>query len=708
MIEILLTLSILLPLLAGIYFKFTRADDSWGLDLVPQGTLGANFDPDSGNTVFSVFSPRADWVRLNLYREAHGGEPVKKSMKRGRDGVWSVGVKGNLASYFYTFTAHGPSGFGDRFDSSTELSDPYSRANCEHNGRSMVIDPHDFDWEGDARPRIHPDELVVYEMHVRDFTFHPSSGLPVESRGRYQGILHDPEGPVALGHLKELGINAVELMPIHEFDNFHSGKPNHWGYMSSHFFAPEGYYSSGEHGSAVREFKELVKGLHREGIKVILDVVYNHTCEGNDRGPILNFKGLANQVYYRLTGDHGQFYWNGTGCGNEFRSEHPATRKLIVDSLKSWVDEYHVDGFRFDLAASLDVETLKTARRELPGDVLLIAEPWNADWSRRHWDKGALKGLGWANWNDDFKRNVRAFVAGKIDHHSGSLDNLITVMGGSCYWGWVGSPIEAVNYLECHDNDTLCDFFGASARANRLAALILFASRGIPMIHQGQEFMKSKNGNSNSYDQDNETNWIDWSLKEKNRAVFEFYRGMIELRRKYSALRRPVPMTPENCSWMRTESPNAVGFCFHAPDESGQDAVVLVNGARTPDGWAWFILPDGYWIKVCDGERVDGSGALGWAKGNYGVPPLCGIVLAKADSEWVLAHELEEKRRLAADAERAAKAARDIVKALVPGDGESSDRDEPDSKDPQKGSGSGTGQRGRSQGKTSGKTRKDG
>lgn len=665
MVEILVTLSILLPILVGIYYKFTRTDDSWGLDLVPQLPLGANFNPDCSCTLFSVFSPRADWARLNLYREAHGGDPVIRPMKRERDGVWTAAVKGNLAGSFYTFSVHGPSGFGDRFDSSVELSDPYARANCDHNGRSLVIEPGDFDWEGDERPGIPLDKLVIYEMHVRDFTFHPSSGLPVESRGRYRGILHEPDGSVALGHLKELGINAVELMPVYEFDNFHSGQPNHWGYMTSHFFAPEGYYSSGEHGSAVREMKELVKGLHREGIRVILDVVYNHTCEGNDRGPILNLKGLANQVYYRVTGDHGQFYWNGTGCGNELRSEHPATRKLIIDSLKAWVEEYHVDGFRFDLAASLDLETLKTVRRELPGDILLIAEPWNADWSRRHWDKGALKGLGWSNWNDDFKRNIRAFVSGRIDHHAGSIDNIITVMGGSCFWGWVSSPVESINYIECHDNDCLCDFLNSSVRANRLAAVILLTSRGIPMIHQGQELMKSKNGNSNSYDQDNEINWIDWALKEKNRAIFEFYSGLIGLRHKFSALRRLVPMTPENSSWLRTESLSAIGFCFHALNENDQDIVVLINGSRASDGWAWFFLPDGFWIKVCDGERVDDSGILGWAKGNYGVPPLCGIVLKKAGPEWVLAHEREEKRRQTADAERAA---REIEKALTPSD----------------------------------------
>ncbi|MBI3039528.1 hypothetical protein HYY75_10885 [bacterium] len=385
--------------------------------------------------------------------------------------------------------------------------------------------------------------------------------------------------------------------------------------MTSHFFAPEGSYASGKNGAAIQEFKEMVNGLHKAGIAVVMDVVFNHTAEGNEKGQPLNFKGLDNPGYYRLM-DNPNLYWNGTGCGNEFRSENPVTRKLILDCLKYWVKEYHVDGFRFDLATIIDKNTIEAMISELPASTILIAEPWAADWKRNQWSKTDFRNTKWAKWNDDFREKVRSFIKG-----GGERNDLMTVLSGTCFW-WTAKPTESINYLECHDGAALNDLLDGNKSRFKLGAICLLTGQGIPMIHEGQEFMKTKKGNDNSYDQDNEINWINWNTKKANEDIFQFYKGLIDLRKRHDNFKHVTPLNNQTVTWYQPGNQRAVGYLL----KGNPDFLVLLNSDS--NDWVRFQLPDGNdWHVVCNGETVSVKGNLGTAKGDYNVPPIKGIIL---------------------------------------------------------------------------------
>jgi pullulanase/glycogen debranching enzyme len=578
--------------------------------------LGAFFSPSEGKTVFRLFTPRATAVKLFLYSDKEAGTVTgTEDMTRLPDGTWEVKVDGNIAGTFYNFSVDGPNGPGDAFDPDMLVSDPYALANVNHNGPSIVVDHSRFDWGNSKFKRLPIEDIVNYEMHVRDYTVHPSSGVPVRIAGTYDGLSATANKNVGVGHLKELGVNAVELLPVHEYDNGASPTgTNHWGYMTSHYMSPECYYASDDDGSAVNELKNLVKTFHEQGIAVILDVVYNHTTEGNEHGPVLSFKGIDNILYYRLTPDH--YYWNGTGCGNEFDTQNEAVRRLIIDSLQMWVEDYHIDGFRFDLAAGIDKETLLAIDRELPKDVYLISEPWTADWNRKFWNKGDLGGTRWSNWNDGYKHTVRDFIKG-----NGDRNNLMTVMSGSCFW-WAQSPHETTNFIECHDNDTLMDTVGGDRKKARLGATVLLTSQGIPMLHEGMEFAKDKGGNANSYDQDNETNWINWDVKKKNISEFNFWKGLIAIRNKYSQFRHRSPIGGNEVEWIKPANDKTLGIVL----KGNEEIRVLLNGHLS--AWQKFDLPSGTWKILSDGTQADVEG-LRTAQGDYNVPPLTGVILVK-------------------------------------------------------------------------------
>ena len=576
--------------------------------------LGAQIE--GNRTVFRVWSPRATSLELVLYDSATAEDGRSVAMERKADGVWEASVKGKLAGTFYAFHANGPEEPGDIFRPETPLSDPYARANVGSHGRSIVVDP-SFRWTDGKFKAPAQKDLVVYEMHIRDYSQHPSAGVGGQKKGRYLGLLEGQSSDKVLGNLLQLGVNAVELLPVHQYDVNAAppGHINHWGYMTSHYFAPADRYASDSVGAAVTEFKKLVDGLHKAGIAVILDVVYNHSCEGNEQGPVLNFRGLANQFYYRLTPD--SYYWNGTGCGNELRSEHPGTRRLILDSLRHWVEEYHVDGFRFDLAAGIDKDTLLQAKRELP-NTYMISEPWTADWNRAMWRKGDLRGSGWANWNDDFKHAIRGLCKGEVDKNK-----VKTVMAGSCFW-WAANPQETVNFIECHDNGTLDDFLGHDEARNRLGAVALLTAQGIPMLHEGQEFCKNKKGNDNSYDQDNDVNWIDWKRKAEKRHIFDFYKGLIAIRLSRPHFRKTNPLGGADVEWMESDHGQALGF--RLKENGRKDVIVLLNASS--DDWVTFGLPGGSWKALCNGVEASPTGVdQPAASGSYQVPALSGVIL---------------------------------------------------------------------------------
>ncbi|MBP7634518.1 hypothetical protein KBA41_10105, partial [Candidatus Ozemobacteraceae bacterium] len=520
---------------------------------------------------------------------------------------------------YYAYTLTGPTTDGHLFDPKRLISDPYAFANVDHDGKSIVVGPqmHKFTWTDQGFKTPAAKDIIIYEMHVKDLTAHSSSGVEGEKRGTYLGMLEGRGTDYVLGHLQDLGVNAVELLPCQEFDNNFASHPNHWGYMTSHFFAPECAYATGKDGEGIREFKQMVNGLHKAGIAVIMDVVYNHTAEGNEKGIPFLFKGLDNPGYYRLCDDK-RFYWNGTGCGNEFRSDNPMTRKYILDSLKYWMREYHVDGFRFDLGTILDKETMSAIMNELPESAIIVAEPWAADWKRNQWGKSDFRNTKLGKWNDDFREQIRAFISGNGDRNS-----VMTVLAGSCFW-WTAKPTESVNYIECHDGAVLSDLLKMDKDRFRLGAVALLTAQGIPMIHQGQEFMRSKKGNDNSYDQDNEINWINWGDKKKNADIYEFYKGLIGLRMKYENFRHAVALNNQNIEWLQPANSRGLGYLLKGKN----DLLVLFN--TDPGEWITFNLPGADdWTVICDGEKVNDKG-LYTAKGTYNVPSRKAIILKKS------------------------------------------------------------------------------
>lgn len=556
--------------------------------------------PDKDGVNFSVFSEEATAIQLLLFDSHSNEEPVQviqldpKWHKTFH--FWHVYVRGLKPGANYAYRVDGPqhlSMLGHRFNRNKVLIDPYARANTDTlwkrvdaigsqdnlatSMRSVVVDLSDYDWEGD-RPLNRPmSETVIYELHVGGFTKSPTSGCTYG--GTFSGVIEK------IPYLKELGITAVELLPIFDFDQKDvirevDGKQlkDYWGYNPHSFFAPEGSYCTlSEAGCQVNEFRDMVKALHKAGIEVILDVVFNHTSEGNHLGPTLNFKGFGNSIYYHLVPFDRQYYMDYSGCGNTFNCNHPMVEKLIVECLEFWVKEMHVDGFRFDegsiLARGQDgvpmihppviwhIETSQAL-----ADTKIIAEAWDA---AGLYQIGYFPGYRWAEWNGRFRDDVRGFVKGD----AGLVGAIAWRIAGSAdlYQSSGHLPINSVNFVTCHDGFTLNDLVaynfkhneangegnrdgindnlswncGIEGQTDNLAvealrrqqiknfAVILLLSQGVPMLVAGDEVRRTQQGNNNAYCQDNEISWFDWHLVEKNADIFRFFKLMINFRKCY-------------------------------------------------------------------------------------------------------------------------------------------------------------------------------
>jgi glycogen operon protein len=543
---------------------------------------------------FVVFSRSATAMRLLLYDDVSDREPAETvdfnpDTDRWGD-IWSVFVPGIRSGQLYHFQADGPYApdEGQLFDRQARLLDPYAKAlagsfQTSDDGiirppKCVVIDDY-FDWEGDRHLRRDLAETIIYEMHVRGFTARSNSD--VQHPGTYLGVIEK------IPYLKSLGVTAVELMPVHEFPilDIHGNqlqRPNYWGYDPMAFFAPHrGYGASDEPGKQVVEFKEMVKALHQADIEVILDVVFNHTCEGNELGPTISFKGLENSVYYML--DHGgSRYKNYSGCGNTVNGNHPIVREMIFHCLRHWVHNYHVDGFRFDLASILSrdrngelvpnpplVETI--AEDPQLADTKIIAEAWDAAGA---YQVGSFANLRWAEWNGRYRDDLRQFWRGD----PGMRGALATRISGSSdlYEPGGRRPYHSINFVTSHDGFPLNDLVSycdkhneANGEGNRdgdnnnyscnygmegptddpqierlrlrhiknhLASLML--SQGVPMIVAGDEVRRTQQGNNNAYCQDNEISWFDWSLVEKHVDLLRFAQTLIKFRREQPTVRR--------------------------------------------------------------------------------------------------------------------------------------------------------------------------
>jgi glycogen operon protein len=570
---------------------------------------GATWDGTGVN--FSVYSERAATVELCLFDDVESAECEVVPVRESTAYVWHCYLPGLKLGQLYGYRVHGPYDpeRGDRFNPAKLLIDPYAKAlagalnwdapvfgyqlgdeaedlskddtdDAWGVPKSVVTTSH-FDWENDRPPLTPLHDSVLYELHVKGFTAnHPE--IPPELRGTYAGLAH----PAAVDYLKRLGITAVELMPVHEFvdDKFllDRGLRNYWGYNSINFFAPDARYSAtGDGGEQIGEFKAMVKALHRAGIEVILDVVYNHTAEGNHLGPTLSFRGIDNSTYYRLVADNPRYYMDYTGTGNTLNVRHPQVLKLIMDSLRYWVEEMHVDGFRFDLAAALARELHEVDRLSAFFDIInqdpvisqvkLIAEPW--DVGEGGYQVGKFPPL-WAEWNGRYRDVVRRYWKGD----DGQLAELGYRLTGSSdlYQRDSRHPTASINFVTAHDGFTLNDLvsydqkhneangednrdgandnhshnYGAEGgtdnqdiletreRQKRNFLLTLLCSQGVPMICGGDEIGRTQQGNNNAYAQDNSLSWFDWDLDARKQTLLDFTRRLVELRRAHPNLHR--------------------------------------------------------------------------------------------------------------------------------------------------------------------------
>jgi glycogen operon protein len=634
--------------------------------------LGATAGPAGVN--FSVFAKGATRLDLLLFDDENAAQPsrvVPLDVASHRSyHYWHACVPDLGPGQVYAYRAFGPFApeRGMRFDATKILLDPYARAvavpdtydraaasrpgdNTSSAMKNVVADPHGYDWEGDSPPRRPLAETVIYELHVRGFTQHPSSGVSAEKRGTYAGLIDK------IPYLTDLGITAVELLPVFQFDPQHapSGRVNYWGYEPVSFFAPHlGYSSRRDPLGALDEFRDMVKALHRAGLEVILDVVFNHTAEGGTDGPTFCYRGLANDFYYILQADRSR-YENFSGCGNTLNANQSIVRRLIQDSLRYWVTEMHVDGFRFDLASILsrDEQGQPSANPPVLWDIesdpmlsgtRLIAEAWDA---AGLYQVGSFIGDTWQEWNGRFRDDVRRFV--KSD--SGVVSRVAhRVLGSPDIYGHEKREAEqSVNFVTCHDGFTLNDLVSYDGKQNEhngesnrdgaddnlswncgvegptddedvealrnrqvknFLALTLL-SAGTPMLTMGDEVRRTQQGNNNAYCQDNELSWFDWKLLNRHSDIHRFVRSVIALRQLRGL---PIDGKLSLDQFLRRANVEWHGVVLDRPDWSESSRALAFTLRSLGGRFLLHMLLNAYWEPLSFELPASGVGLHCWRR----------------------------------------------------------------------------------------------
>ncbi len=652
-----------------------------------------------GGVNFAVYSKNATSVRLEFFDNEDDLNPSAEILfdpKKNKTGdVWHVFVENMKAGSLYLYRVDGPfePENGHRFNVNQRLFDPYAKAvtptsifrnlppdyhapvdkadlslnssRCTVFPKCVVVDD-SFDWQGD-RPINRPlSESIIYEVHVKGFTAGKNSG--VQHPGTFAGFTEK------IPYLKDLGITAVELLPIFNFDEYENANinprtgermKNYWGYSTINFFAPKASFAADKTpGAVVNEFKTLVREMHKAGLEVILDVVYNHTAEGNEHGVAINFRGFENSVYYTLVGAHKEYYMNYSGCGNTVNCNHPVVRQFILDSLRYWVLEYHIDGFRFDLASILSrsqegvllkFPPLCNAISEDPvlGKTKIIAEPWDAAGA---YQLGGFPGGRWAEWNDRFRDEIRRFWRGDefcstaaATRITGSSD-LYTISGRT--------PCHSINYICCHDGFSMNDLVSYNGKHNdengegnrdgsdsnwsynhgfegptanpmiermrnrkiRNFLLTLLLSQGTPMLLGGDEFRRTQNGNNNAYCQDNDTSWFNWDNFKTYESLYEFTKKAIKLRKEHGVFRRSTFFRGDKAGlvpdiqWYNSDGSNPdwnklsrfLAFRLTGSYSDDNDFFVAANTDRQDAMVKIPTLSDSRkWYRVCDTSIED-------------------------------------------------------------------------------------------------------
>jgi glycogen operon protein len=644
-----------------------RVIDAWEAVEGTPSPLGATWVASRNAFNFALYTRYATAVTLLFYTESDPVHPAfiyhfnPQFNKTGR--IWHCWIPESdiNGATLYAYRIEGPfdPSLGHRFDAEKVLLDPYAEdvffppdfsreAACKpgpNDGKAPLgVLPrhnHDFDWGEDLRPR-HTHDTIVYELHVRGFTARANSGVSPDHRGTFSGLIEK------LPYLKELGVTVVELLPVHQFD---PQEGNYWGYMTLNFFAPHKAYAGDDPNN---EFRAMVKAFHEANIEVWLDVVYNHTCEGDENGPNYSFRGIDNRTYYLLTNDR-RFYRNDTGCGNTFRTGHIAPRSLVLRSLRHWIDEMHVDGFRFDLASIFartsegDIDLVsppiisEISLLAYQHDVRLVAEAWDIS---SYLLGRAFPGLAWRQWNGKFRDDVRAVVKGD----PGKIPSLMTRLYGSddlfpdslqeTY-----RPYQSVNFITAHDgfclydlvaynqkhneanghfntdgtNDNIswnCGWEGDAGAPTEVLALrrrqvknfitLLMLANGTPMFCAGDEFLNTQRGNNNPYNQDNEITWLDWDLLAQNQDMFRFFKQIIAFRKAHRSIGRSTYWR-DDIRWYGvgkhvdlSRNSHTLAYCLHGHSCHDEDIYVMCN-------FYWqtltFVIQEGeasQWRRVLD------------------------------------------------------------------------------------------------------------
>ena len=621
-----------------------------------------------GGIEFKIYAPSSDIVKLVIFEKVDDESGFEYPMEKLKNGDWTYFLKNAPLGTMYGYRLTGPWN-----DENVIVADPYSKAtvtqnNWRHVAKSLVIDAA-FDWEGDTWTNIHPRDLIIYEAHVRDMTVHKSSNAT--AKGSYLGFIEkDQNGGIE--HLKSLGVNAVQFLPLWDFANFeipyrqdadgmyndwNPYERNHWGYMPTFFMAPESYYATdgtneplawnGTDGRAISEMKSMVKSLHQEGMAVILDVVVNH-ISNYDWHPL---KYIDKTVYFKLD-EQGDFL--SQCCGNLLASDHQPVRDYIIESLKYWMTDYHIDGFRFDQAHLLSVETARFIIDELKKinpNVIIYGEAWDEK-------EKEFSEMGWGSFNARFRDVLRGdlhnydekgFLFGDFRDKE-TLENLQALILGTP--NIYQSPAHAVNFLEVHDDYCLNDYLRLSSRRNskddiiddpmkhieldddllrknKLGALILLTSQGIPIIHQGQDWAHSQiiaetdahdpnvgKMDRNPYNKDNETNWVNWLEKEQNKELADYYSGLIDLRRTHTEFRH----TTKKDFKFQGLADHALGYVIR------NRIAVYINGENSTA--VETDLPEGKWQLMVNKNEVNLNG-IRQVSGKISIPPTSGMVLQR-------------------------------------------------------------------------------
>lgn len=624
------------------------------------------FTYTSEATVFKMWSPAAQEVMVNVYKQGNGDDLEGSfKMKRGNDGEWSFTLNGDHKNKYYTYQVR------QNGQLLQEKPDLYSVAVGVNGQRSMIVSLDDTDpagWENDQRPALENyTDIVLYELHIRDISIHETSGA--QYKGKYLALTEEgtksPNGlSTGLDHIKELGVTHVHLLPTFDHKSIDETRLDeaqyNWGYDPLNYNVPEGSFSTDPYDgrTRIKEFKEMVKAFHSNGIRVILDVVYNHTGQTEDS----NFNQLVPDYFYRQRAD-GSFS-DASACGNETASERLMMRKYMIESVKHWINEYHLDGFRFDLMGIHDMTTMNeisAAVRAIDPTIFVYGEGWKAGDSPLPDDQLALKANTFkmekvSAFSDDLRDGLKGSVfeheqRGFVSQGNGTKESIKFGIVASTQHPqinyeavnysnapWATDPSQTISYVSCHDNHTLFDRLQISnpeaterelIKMHKLAETIVLTSQGVPFIHAGMEMLRTKNGEENSYNLPDEINQIVWSRKEKYEEVFNYYKNLIALRKAHPAFRMPnTEMIQEHLQFLDIEGENFLAYRLkdHANGDTWKEILVMLNGSDLNKTLA---LPKGRWTLVGNGEIINQNGIGRSRSGSITVPAMTAFILSQ-------------------------------------------------------------------------------